>query len=86
MTQVLYSQRCSKCGGLMYGQIERTNDFWCKCPEFWGTSPKEEQPHLQGWECPRCHKIHSPFVYTCDCLPSVTTHTLSQFDEERIAK
>jgi hypothetical protein len=76
MTQALYSQRCSKCGGLIYGQIERTDDFLCKCPEFLGESPKEEQPQLQGWECPRCHKIHSPFVSTCDCLPAIYTFSI----------
>jgi hypothetical protein len=22
-----------------------------------------------GWECPRCHKINSPFKENCNCLP-----------------
>lgn len=28
-----------------------------------------------GWECPRCQKIHSPFVNSCDCEPPVTVVT-----------
>ena len=23
----------------------------------------------QGWECPRCHAIHSPDVKRCFCVP-----------------
>lgn len=23
----------------------------------------------QGWECPRCHTIHAPFVPRCGCKP-----------------
>ncbi len=22
---------------------------------------------LQGWECPRCHKINSPYTTQCSC-------------------
>ena len=25
--------------------------------------------HLQGWECSRCKKIHSPYLIECDCFP-----------------
>lgn len=24
---------------------------------------------IQGWECPRCRAINSPFKQTCDCVP-----------------
>ena len=27
-------ERCDVCGGLKYGQIERTNDFFCMCPKI----------------------------------------------------
>ena len=33
---------------------------------------------LQGWECPRCRKIHGPFVQSCDCPKPVTTTTDSK--------
>lgn len=23
-----------------------------------------------GWICPRCQKVHAPFVQTCNCAPS----------------
>lgn len=27
---------------------------------------------LLGWECPRCHKINSPFIFTCNCpIPTI---------------
>lgn len=40
---------------------------------------KKEEPEgevwLMGWECPRCHKIHSPYVQECDCAPKTYTVT-----------
>lgn len=42
----------------------------CKCAEC---ARKEilmnykEDNKLMGWECPRCHKIHGPYVQSCDC-------------------
>lgn len=29
--------------------------------------------NLQGWECPRCGKIHSPYSLMCDCPPRTFT-------------
>ncbi len=34
-----------------------------------------KQPTAQGWECPRCHKIHSWLHMECDCPPKVMTAT-----------
>ena len=31
----------------------------------------QEPPQMQGWECPRCRTIHSPFVLECGCQPPV---------------
>lgn len=36
---------------------------------------KKEAPPLMGWECPRCHKVNSPFVLGCDCPPFTFTIT-----------
>lgn len=33
------------------------------------------QASFMGWECPRCHKVNSPFVLTCDCPPFTFTFT-----------
>ena len=22
---------------------------------------------MEGWECPRCHMIHAPFIRECNC-------------------
>ncbi len=29
--------------------------------------------YTMGWECPRCHKIHSPFATHCECPPHIIT-------------
>ena len=36
---------------------------------------QEEKTKSGGWECPRCHKIHSWLSMECDCPPSTTTST-----------
>jgi hypothetical protein len=35
----------------------------------WQYSPSLWCHRQVGWECPRCHKIHSPWVDGCDCKP-----------------
>lgn len=36
------------------------------------------QSNLIGWECPRCHKIHSPDVTECYCPPVIRVTTSTQ--------
>jgi len=36
---------------------------------------KEDKPQSGGWECPRCHKIHSWLEMSCDCPPKVYSST-----------
>jgi len=40
--------------------------------------PPPTAPAMFGWECPRCHMVHSPFVQQCWCPPS--TWVLSSGD------
>ena len=30
---------------------------------------REGGDFMKGWACPRCGKIHGPFVRECDCPP-----------------
>lgn len=68
--------RCSKCGGLIYGVPQYMADQWCNC------LPEEPKSNLVGWECPRCHKIHSPFSTECDCVPLTTTETTYKTNQQ----
>ncbi len=63
---------CNKCGGLLWGIPHTTDVRLCNC--------RDDIQTMQGWECPRCHKIHSPFVSTCDCLPAI--YTFSTINEK----
>ncbi len=38
----------------------------------------ESQSNLIGWECPRCHKIHSPYATECYCPPVIRVATSTQ--------
>ena len=29
---------------------------------------QQQNNYLYGWICPRCLKVHSPFVQDCDCV------------------
>ena len=54
---------CGKCGGLIEGSVNEIYPNYCTCVE----AP------LQGWQCPRCYQIHSPFKSSCDCPPNTIT-------------
>ena len=50
---------CSNCGGIKLANGEvwsGTAANFCQCNK-----------NMQGWECPRCRKIHSPVKMSCDC-------------------
>lgn len=36
-----------------------------------------EVPAQYGWICPRCGKVHAPWVSECDCSNNTTTTTTS---------
>lgn len=38
-------------------------------------------PHLQGWICPRCGVVHSPFVMQCNCPPPYKTFTTGNINQ-----
>src|SRR5262245_47612425 len=62
---------CRKCGGILVGSIQITSDFFCQGHSANNNSIEHTPPF--GWECPRCHTIHSPFKMSCDCAPPVVS-------------
>lgn len=56
---------CKDCGGIKLANGEVWSGSaanFCQCSKS-----------MQGWECPRCHTIHSPFKMSCNCvLPTIT--------------
>ena len=64
---------CTKCGGVAFGPLRSTGDFYCKCP-----IEHQSQSNLTGWECPRCHRIHSPYTTECYCPPTIRISTSTQ--------
>lgn len=50
------AEYCDRCGGFVRGLIDMGIPRKCIC-------------HIVpiGWECPRCHKVHSPYSLVCDC-------------------
>lgn len=41
------------------------------------------KPIQYGWECPRCHKIHSPYSLTCDCQPATLSGNTTMYPENK---
>lgn len=35
-----------------------------------------------GWICPRCGRVHAPWVDTCNCIVTMTTTTMNFCDHE----
>lgn len=61
----LYIMRCVKC----YRELLTGDINLCY-------SCKNEYKLPQGWECPRCYKIHSYLKMSCDCEPKTTVSNL----------
>ena len=72
----IYSETCLcvDCGGVKYGPLRSSIDYYCKC-----SIKHPTQSYLQGWECPRCHKIHSPYTTECWCPPTIRVSTAGNF-------
>ena len=52
---------CAKCGG-----DTRAHDLGCENDPIEGP---------MGWECPRCSKVHAPWVAGCDCVALYVDNT-----------
>jgi DNA-directed RNA polymerase subunit RPC12/RpoP len=61
----------------MYCGVElTTGDIGYKCSRCqYQFIQRDNIPPLQGWICPRCGKVHSPFISECDCPPPTRTWT-----------
>jgi hypothetical protein len=56
---------CPECGG-----VHPTYTYGCP---YRHTSPQPATPYINyGWMCPRCNRVHGPFVRQCDCPPIST--------------
>ena len=68
-----FSPFCFKCGkplGTVYYVVD--NQPWCQ--ECYLKFQKETAPsYAQGWICPRCGRVNSPYVSQCPCSPTIRT-------------
>jgi hypothetical protein len=62
--------KCIQCGTELGNDFNHTS---CLCDNC--RKGKTIDYPLTGWECPRCRKIHSPFVSECNCPPLTITRT-----------
>ncbi len=62
----------SKC--ILCGRELTTADYYLVCGEC---NQKNLQPAIpmQGWVCPRCGKVHSPYSMECNCTPPMRVWT-----------
>lgn len=74
--------RCLGCG-IEEGTSPFQRGF---CPGCESQLKYKGMEYSTGWECPRCHQIHSPYVMRCDCPASYTvtisSDTKPKFIEE----
>jgi len=68
-----FSPFCFKCGkplGTVYYVVD--DQPWCQ--ECYLRFQKETTPaYSQGWICPRCGRVNSPYVSQCSCSPTIRT-------------
>jgi phage FluMu protein Com len=68
--------KCIRCN-IDEGSVPLHNGLCRICKQLLDNSP--QQPAM-GWECPRCHKIHAPFIISCDCPPPFNTYITATSD------
>ena len=68
--------RCIECGNEMRSTADDYIQGLCAGCRNKNVSEKYSTP-LQGWICPRCGTVHSPFVPQCHCSPpTITSNTI----------
>jgi hypothetical protein len=57
--------KCIQCGGELTTGDTPFICMTCKMKN------EQQTPPMQGWICPRCGTVHSPFITECSCpLPT----------------
>jgi len=69
--------RCLMCGEELGIGVSGVNGLCNECAK--GIDEVKDYPH--GWICPRCGRVHAPWVSGCDCHPDVETWTSGTSEE-----
>ena len=70
--------KCGSCGNELTTADDGFICSGCKLKQY------NQQPVLQGWICPRCGVVHSPFVTECTCPPPIRTWFGTTTDDNNI--
>ena len=75
--------RCASCGAEMQTSADDYMNCVCSYCKIKRDNPI---PAMQGWICPRCGVVHSPFVTECTCPPPIRTWSGTTTDDKNKSK
>jgi len=63
--------RCSKCGRVKWGNgpLTGSSGYYCHCNDITDNILARQSitpEPMQGWQCPVCGAVYSPFVQRCE--------------------